>query len=135
VITDPTQATRINDLQPALNGGWKCFICTEKGAYGSDVERYLNANIEASGGKFNITLNFKYLVDPNGGGTIEESDHWTYRGTYDDQAGTATAETSDSRIDFDGFYLSADGQTEYATGTFRWISGEVDRIALMRSAH
>ena len=135
VITDPSRATRITDVQEALNGGWKAFICTEKGVYGSDVERYLNASIDAAGGKFNITLNWKYLVDPNGGGTIEEKGHSTYRGTYDDLEGTATAMTDDSKIEFDGFFLSSDGNTEYAVGTFRWISGEVDRIALMRSAH
>ena len=134
VITNPSLSTQVSDLQPALNGGWKCFICTEKGVFGSDVERYLNAQIEASGGKFNITLNWKYMRDPNGGETVEETGSTTYRGTYDDAAGTATAQSSDSRVEFDGFYLSTDGLTEYATGYFYWISGETDRIALMRSA-
>jgi len=134
VITDPARASRITDVQEALNGGWKAFIFTEKGVYGSDVERYLNANIDVFGGRFNITLNWKYLMEPNGGGTIEETGSTTYRGTYDDLEGTATAQTSDSRIDFDGFFLSADGKAEYAVGTFRWISGEIDRIGLMRSA-
>ena len=120
VITDPARATRITDVQEALNGGWKAFICTEKGAYGSDVERYLNADIEASGGRFNITLNWKYLADPDSG-TIEETGHTTYRGTYDDLKGTATAQTSDSMVEFEGFYLSSDGNTEYGVGTFRWI--------------
>ncbi len=133
VITDPNRATRMTDLQEALNGGWKAFICTKKGVYGSDVERYLNANIDAAGGKFNITLNWKYLVEPNGE-TIEEKGSSVYRGTYDDLEGTATAMTDDSKIDFDAFYLSKDGQTEYAVGTFTWISGEKDSIALMRSA-
>ena len=132
VITDESLATRITDLQPALNGGWKAFIFTENGVYGSDVERYLHADVEASGGKFNITLNWKYLVDPAAGETIEETGSATYRGTYDDLEGTAAAETSDSRVEFDAFYLAKDGEAEYATGTFRWISGEIDRIALMR---
>gem|GEM_PF-3364810 len=113
VITDPARASRITDVQEALNGGWKAFIFTEKGVYGSDVERYLNANIDVFGGRFNITLNWKYLMEPNGGGTIEETGSTTYRGTYDDLEGTATAQTSDSRIDFDGFFLSADGKAEY----------------------
>ena len=134
VITDPNQATRMTDLQGALNGGWKCFMFTKKGVYGSDVERYLNASVEASGGKFNITLNWDLLLDPNAGGSIQEQGSSTYRGTYDDAAGTATAMSSDSKIDFDAFYLSKDGKTEYAVGTFIWISGEKERIALMRSA-
>ncbi len=134
VITDPAQATRMTDLQGALNGGWKCFMFTKKGVYGSDVERYLNANVEASGGKFNITLNWDLMLDPSAGGSIQEQGSSTYRGTYDDAAGTATAMSSDSKIDFDAFYLSKDGKTEYAVGTFTWISGEKDSIALMRSA-
>ena len=132
VITDPSRATRIRDLQPALNGGWKAFMFTAKGAYGSDSERYFNANIEASGGKFNITMNWKYIVE--NGETVEETGSTTYRGTYDDLEGTATAMTDDSKVDFDEFYLSSDGKTEYAVGTFYWISGEVEKIGLMRSA-
>ena len=134
VITDPNQATRMTDLQGALNGGWKCFMFTKKGDYGSDVERYLNASVEASGGKFNITLNWDLMLDPAAGESIQEQGSSTYRGTYDDAAGTATAMSDDSKIDFDAFYLSKDGKTEYAVGTFTWISGEKERIALMRSA-
>ena len=134
VITDPDRATRMTDLQGALNGGWKCFMFTKKGVYGSDVERYLNANVEASGGKFNITLNWDLMLDPSAGGSIKEQGSSIYRGTYDDLEGTATAMSSDSKIDFDAFYLSKDGKTEYAVGTFTWISGEKDSIALMRSA-
>lgn len=48
-------------------------------------------------------------------------------------AGTAECPADDSRITFDGFYISNDGTREYATGTYEWISGERDRIALMRS--
>lgn len=135
VITDPARATRLTDLEEALNGGWKAFIFTEKGVYGSDVEKYFNAEIEASGGEFVITMNWDLLLEPGSDGSYQETGSVTMRGTYDNAEGTATAASSDSRVDFEDFYLSADGRSEYAVGTYRWISGEVDRIGLMRSSY
>ena len=133
-VTDASQSTRITgDMQPLINGGWKAFICTEEGVYGSDVERYFNAGIDSEGEDFQITLNLKYLFDPNVGSSVEENEVLIYDGTFDAAAGTAECPADDSRITFDGFYISNDGTREYATGTYEWISGERDRIALMRS--
>jgi hypothetical protein len=133
-VTDASQSTRITgDMQPLINGGWKAFICTEEGVYGSDVERYFNAGIDSEGEDFQITLNLKYLFDPNVGSSVEENEVLVYDGTFDAAAGTAECPADDSRITFDGFYISNDGTREYATGTYEWISGERDRIALMRS--
>ena len=133
-VTDASQSTRITgDMQPLINGGWKAFICTEEGVYGSDVERYFNAGIDSEGEDFQITLNLKYLFDPNVGSSVEENEVLVYDGTFDAAAGTAECPADDSRITFDGFYISNDGKREYATGTYEWISGERDRIALMRS--
>lgn len=133
-VTDASQSTRITgNMQPLINGGWKAFICTEEGVYGSDVERYFNAGINSEGEDFQITLNLKYLFDPNVGSSVEENEVLVYDGTFDAAAGTAECPADDSRITFDGFYISNDGKREYATGTYEWISGERDRIALMRS--
>ena len=132
VVSDPSQSVRIRgDLQPLLNGGWKAFLFTEPGVYGSDAERYCNAEINTSGDSFSIRLNWKYLLDPSAG-TIEEDGSADYEGNYDAGAGTAVAMAVDSRIDFDAFYTSPELDAQYAIGTFTWISGEKDRIALMR---
>ena len=133
VVTDPSQAVRITgDLQPLLNGGWKAFLFTEPGVYGSDQERYCNAEISTSGNDFSIRMNYQYLFDPVAGTTIDEGGSADYYGEFDAQTGTAYALTDDSRIDFDEFYVSPGLDAEYALGTFTWISGEKDRIALMR---
>ncbi|WP_078038160.1 zinc-ribbon domain-containing protein [Oribacterium sp. C9] len=132
VITDKKLARRITDEQAALNGGWKAFMFTKDGDYGSDGERYLNATVDTKGNKFNITLNWKYFIDPVSKKTITETGHTTFKGSYDDLEGTAVCRTDDAMIEFDEFYISTDGQTEYAVGTFHWISGEIDQIALMR---
>ena len=39
----------------------------------------------------------------------------------------------DSMVNFDGFFMNADGTAEYAIGTFDWISGERCRIGLVRN--
>lgn len=135
VVTDPALATRITDRPAALNGGWKAFMFHEEGVYGYDAERYFNAYIQAEKGRFNISMNWKYLFDKNEGSTVEESGSDMFSGTYDETGGTASAQSSYAKVDFDAFYLSTDGTTEYAVGTFYWISGETDRIALMRRAH
>lgn len=135
VITDPALAIRITDRPAALNGGWKAFMFHEEGVYGYDAERYFNADIQAEKGRFNISMNWKYLYDKNEGSTVEESGSDVFSGTYDETGGTASAQSSYAKVDFDAFYLSTDGMTEYAVGTFYWISGETDRIALMRRAH
>ena len=35
-------------------------------------------------------------------------------------------------IEIEAFYTSPDLERQYAIGTFHWISGEIDRIGLMR---
>ncbi|ETP73597.1 hypothetical protein UYO_0234 [Lachnospiraceae bacterium JC7] len=132
VITDKRLARRITDEQAALNGGWKAFMFTKDGDYGSDGERYLNATVDTKGGKFNITLNWKYFIDPTTGKTVTEKGNTLFRGTYDDLEGTAVCRSDDAMIEFDAFYISTDGLTEYAIGTYHWISGEIDQIALVR---
>lgn len=134
VITDKKLARRITSEQAALNGGWKAFMFTKDGDYGSDGERYFNATVDTKGGKFNITLNWKYFLDPTSGKTVTETGNDLFRGTYDDLEGTAVCRSDYAMIEFDEFYISTDGQTEYAIGTFHWISGEIDQIALVRGA-
>lgn len=131
VITGPDSAMRITDDALSLNGGWKAFMCSDGKVYGSDVERYFHVMIDTDGDQFMLTANWKYMYDPAAGNSIDETHTDTFKGKY--QNGTATAQSTYAQVDFDGFYLSADGKTEYATGTFHWISGEQDRIGLMRS--
>ena len=134
VVADPSQAERITgDMQPLLNGGWKAFMFTKTGDYGSDVERYFNAEILTSDEDFWLGANWNYVFDPGNGTSAEESGRGSFIGSFDAANGTATAAASDARIDFDAFYISKDGKTEYALGKYYWISGEIDQIALMRS--
>lgn len=132
VITDEKLARRITDEQAALNGGWKAFMFTKDGDYGSDGERYLNATVDTKGNKFYVTLNWHYYIDPTSGKTVTETGNTLFRGTYDDLEGTAVCRADDGMIEFDAFYISTDGLTEYAVGTYHWISGEIDQIALAR---
>ena len=132
VITDKKLARRITDEQTALNGGWKAFMFTKDGDYGSDGERYLNATVDTKGNKFYVTLNWHHYLDPTTGKTVTEKGNTLFRGTYDDLEGTAVCRTDDGMIEFDAFYISTDGLTEYAVGTYHWISGEIDQIALAR---
>jgi hypothetical protein len=132
VITDKKLARRITDEQAALNGGWKAFMFTKDGDYGSDGERYLNATVDTKGNKFYVTLNWHHYLDPTTGKTVTEKGNTLFRGTYDDLEGTAVCRTDDGMIEFDAFYISTDGLTEYAVGTYHWISGEIDQIALAR---
>lgn len=132
VITDSSYSSRIIDDSAALNGGWKAYMFTDDGVYGSDVERYFNVEIDTDGSRFNMTVNWKYMFDPSSGSSIDETGSDRFEGSY--AAGTATCRSNYAKIDIDEFYLSKDGETEYAVGTFYWISGEVDRIGLMRSA-
>ena len=134
VVADPSQVERITgDMQPLLNGGWKAFMFTKTGDYGSDVERYFNAEILTSDEDFWLGANWNYVFDPGNGTSAEESGRGSFNGSFDAANGTATAAASDARIDFDAFYISKDGKTEYALGKYYWISGEIDQIALMRS--
>ncbi len=132
VITDKKLARRITSEQLALNGGWKAFMFTKDGDYGSDGERYFNATVDTKGNKFNITLNWKYFLDPGSKKTVTEKGSTSFKGTYDDLEGTAVCRSDDAMIEFDEFYISTDGLTEYAVGTYHWISGEIDQIALVR---
>ena len=134
VVADPSQVERITgDMQPLLNGGWKAFMFTKTGDYGSDVERYFNAEILTSDEDFWLGANWNYVFDPGNETSAEESGRGSFNGSFDAANGTATAAASHARIDFDAFYISKDGKTEYALGKYYWISGEIDQIALMRS--
>lgn len=131
VITDSSYSRKVTDAS-ALNGGWKAFMFTDVGVYGSDVERYFNVDIDTNGNKFDMTVNWKYFFDPVSGSSVDETHTDTFEGSYSN--GSATAQSTYAKVDLDEFYLSNDGKTEYAIGTFYWISGETDRIGLMRSA-
>lgn len=131
VITDRSYSSKVTDSS-ALNGGWKAFMCTESGVYGSDVERYFNVEIDTNGSYFDLTANWKYFFDPASGSSVDETHTDKFEGSYN--SGAPTAQSAYAKVDFEEFYISNDEKTEYAVGTFYWISGETDRIGLMRSA-
>lgn len=131
VITDPDCSGRVMDSS-ALNGGWKAFMFTDSGVYGSDVERYFNVEITTNGSFFDIIVNWKYFFDPSSGSSVDETHTDVFEGSYTD--GFASAQSAYARMDLEEFYLSNDGNAEYAVGTVYWISGETDRIGLMRNA-
>jgi len=130
VITDRSYSKKVTDSS-ALNGGWKAFMCTESGVYGSDVERYFNVEIDTNGSYFDLTANWKYFFDTASGSSVDETHTDTFEGSYN--SGSPTAQSAYAKVDFEEFYISNDEKTEYAVGTFYWISGETDRIGLMRS--
>lgn len=131
VITDRSYSKKVTDSS-ALNGGWKAFMFTDSGVYGSDVERYFNVEIDTNGSYFDLTVNWKYFFDPVSGSSVDETHTDKFEGSYN--SGNPTAQSTYAKVDFDEFYISNDEKTEYAVGTFYWISGETDRIGLMRSA-
>ena len=121
-----------DDMEPLINGGWKAYMFTRSGDYGSDTERYFNVEITADGSRFGLKTNWAYLLDPAAGNSIQENGSDSFKGTFDALEGTASAQSDYAKIDIDGFYISPDFEEEYAIGTFYWISGEKDCIALMR---
>ncbi|MCR5156113.1 MAG: zinc-ribbon domain-containing protein [Butyrivibrio sp.] len=132
-LSDQNQVFLVTgDMIPVLNGGWKAFMFTKAGDYGSDSERYLNAEITIEGEKIYITLNYDQLVDPVTGETIQESAKVKYKGTIDPVTGKAEVLCDDSKIEIENFFSAMDIESEYAVGKFYWISGEIDQFGLMR---
>lgn len=131
VITDQSLSSRVTDAA-ALNGGWKAYMFTENGTYGSDVERYLNVEIDTDGDSFDLIVNWKYFYDAVSGSSVDETHMDLFEGSY--RGGTATVQSDFAKVELDEFYLSNDGKAEYAVGTLYWISGETERIGLMRTA-
>lgn len=134
VITEPGRVERVTGTDnPLLNGGWRAYMTdTLTQPYDPEIERYFNVNIDTEGDIFNFTMKRAYMYLVKEGQTVEESDVDLFEGTWDAAAGTATAETKWAKVEFDNFYVAPDGSAEYATGTFYWISGEIERIALKR---
>ena len=134
VIKDHTYTTQITgDKQQLLNGGWKAYMFFEdNGSYTPDGERYFNADINTSGESFTITMNWKYYFDGYSDKTIEETGSDIFEGNWKGADGTALAYSNYAMVNFDGFFMNADGTAEYAIGTFDWISGERCRIGLVR---
>lgn len=134
IVTEPGRTEKITGSDNAfLNGGWKAYqLDTIKKPYNPETVRYYNAEIDTEGEKFNITMNWAYMFMPEAGQSVEESGNDLFEGTWDPETGTATAQSKWAKVDFDNFYIAADRSAEYATGTFYWISGETERIALMR---
>lgn len=136
IISGPGRTERIsgND-NPILNGGWKAYMSdTITKPYNPQTERFFNADIETSGDEFSITMNWAYLRFTQEEQTYEENETGLFKGSWDAETGTAEAESNTGKIVFDNFYISSDHSAEYATGTYYWVSGEIERIALMRNA-
>lgn len=136
VITNPGAVNGIQGNEAVLlNGGWKAFLSdTLTKPYNPYIERYFNVNIDTDGNRFDATMNWKYMYFPERGQSQEEEGSDLFRGTWDFASATATCESDYGKIVFDHFFITPDSGAEYATGTFYWISGETERIALKRAA-
>ena len=53
-------------------------------------------------------------------------------GTWDGKHSSVHFVSDMGNVDLTDFYISADGDAEYAVGTFSWSSGEQDYFAMMR---
>lgn len=123
-LVDESNVTQITGDNAALNGGWKAYI------YDDSTERFLNAEINASGSDFTIRLNWKNLyVD---GASYDETGNADFEGTWDFTNGTAKAHGLNGELELTSFMLSNDQMHEYAWGVFYWPSGEKGYIGLMR---
>ena len=132
-LKDPGQVFSVTgDMTPILNGGWKCFMFTKAGDYGSDGERYCNAEVTIEGEKIYMTVNFDTYLEGASGKSYQEDAKAKYKGTIDPVTGKATLRADDSMIEIDNFFSDRDIESEYAVGTFHWISGEIDQFGLMR---
>ncbi len=131
---DPQNADRISGDEPyLLNGGWKCYMCSQDKQELGEYERYLNAVIDTDGKDFKVTLNWWLLMEsslPNG--QEYETGSVTGTGKWDTETATVHTVANMGNIDFTDFYISKDKTEEYAMGTVTWSSGEVDHIGLMR---
>ena len=119
-------------MKELLNGGWKAYMFTKEGEYGSAQERYFNVELKASKKSFKAQANWAYIYDTNTGESIEEKGSDMFKGKFDNSKGRATVKSDFAMIEFDAFYISKDYSTEYGLGTVSWISGEKERIGIMR---
>lgn len=136
IITEPGRVERITGADNVLlNGGWKAYqLDTITNPYSPDVVRYFNVDIDTEDSKFNVTMNWAYLFLPAEGQSVTEEGNDLFEGEWDASEGTAAAQSEWAKVEFDNFFIASDHSAEYATGTFYWISGEIERIALMRTA-
>ena len=136
IITEPGRVERITGADNVLlNGGWKAYqLDTITDPYNPDVVRYFNVDIDTEDSKFNVTMNWAYLFLPAEGQSVTEEGNDLFEGEWDASEGTAAAQSEWAKVEFDNFFIASDHSAEYATGTFCWISGEIERIALMRTA-
>ncbi len=114
-----------------LEGGWKCMMRGIDGVYSSDIQRYLNANIETDGGELiKITLNWNAIFDPADGSSTEEDGSDDFIGAWDKDSGTGVLDGSFGHIMLDRFFELNNHQ--YGIGSFEWVSGEKDHILFTR---
>lgn len=129
-----SKAERITgDENPLLNGGWKGYLVdTISKPFTPEVERYFNVEVDTSGKKFNGTVNWSVFYDLVNMKAHDDNFTDDFEGDWDAASGTATVMLPSGKIEFDNFWISSDKKAEYATGTFYWISGEKERIGLIR---
>lgn len=117
-----------------LGGGWKAYMSdTASKPYAPETERYFNVTLDTDGSAFTAVTNWNMLYFTGDGASVTEEGSDRFEGTWDVSSGTASVRSDYGMIEFDAFYIAGDYSAEYATGTFYWISGEVERIALMRT--
>lgn len=135
IIRKPGAVERIQgDEAHFLNGGWKAFMLdTQSVPADPNSGRFFNVNIDTDGSSFDVTMNWKYLILPYSDETVEEEGSDLFKGRWDGKTASAACQSEFGTVSFEQFYIAPDYSAEYAVGTFSWISGEVERIALMRT--
>ena len=130
----PDGTTRIDNMPLLLNGGWKCFMCGEGSSYTGTDARVLNAELKTDGKSVILKLNWWRVLNPWVEGIEDESDMppTVCNGTWDGKRSSVHFVSDMGNVDLSDFYISADGDAEYAVGTFSWSSGEQDYFAMMR---
>lgn len=135
VITEPGAVDLIQgDGAYLLNGGWKAYMLdTQSVPCDPNSGRFFNVNIDTDNNSFDVTINWKYLILPYSDETIEEEGSDLFKGRWDSENAAAKCQSDFGTLEFSQFYITPDYSAEYAIGTFTWISGEIGRIALMRT--
>ncbi len=130
----PDGTTRIDNMPLLLNGGWKCFMCGEGNSYTGTDARVLNAELKTDGKSVILKLNWWRVLNPSVEGIEDESDMppTICNGTWNGKSSSVHFVSDMGNVDLTDFYISADGDAEYATGTFSWCSGEQDYFAMVR---
>ncbi len=132
--TSPNGTKRIENMPLLLNGGWKCFMCGEGSSYTGSDARVLNAELKTDGKSVILKLNWWRVLNPSVEGIENESNMppTVCNGKWNGKSSSVHLVSDMGNVDITDFYISENGDAEYAVGIFSWSSGEQDYFAMMR---